>query len=426
MNVLCANYQTVRSFVDRFKKRCRETDQDDVGIICEYPSPDFSAMVDALVPNLQPSFQTEKLSEPVTGKICQSTTISAPNVAELLRLSSPSIFTRGAAAEVVNAGALAPNSFEIPITKLCPAPIGDLCVCIPFNSLLHGKTLELRPYKLVIHQVGEHPHAHRDSMRSELSFGTLVLILNSKYTGGELEITHNGQTEVVTGPYSWVAMYGDCLHKINPVTSGTRVSLIFDIVIDWKTPQQPLKFWYRDYYPHSTNEMQAAAAPVMNAQQKAALTKALTHEFATLTTLLIALDQLYDATAVLPAALQGSDLTLYNALQEDFELSVSYCAVHHMASFGNSPHGNSLGAKVSAELLTTFEKGDLDVYGPMPAKPIGQVGKIKASKRRPVRPDWARTKLVLPRPPRLHHVVDYVGAPAEESYVVSCLQVRAK
>ena len=90
--------------------------------------------------------------------------------------------------------------------------------------------------KLVRMQSGkpdaDHPSvaAHRDTVRGDGHIGTLVLILNSEYTGGELEITHSGQTEVVTGPYSWVAMYGDCLHKINPVTSGTRVSLIFDII----------------------------------------------------------------------------------------------------------------------------------------------------------------------------------------------------
>ena len=81
----------------------------------------------------------------------------------------------------------------------------------------------------MIYKEGGHFDAHRDTVRGDGHIGTLVVILNSEYIGGELEVTHGGRTEVVTGPYSWVAMYGDCLHKINPVTSGTRVSLIYDI-----------------------------------------------------------------------------------------------------------------------------------------------------------------------------------------------------
>lgn len=75
-------------------------------------------------------------------------------------------------------------------------------------------------------------------MRDEDHIGTLVVTLNSEYTGGELEVTHHGHTESVTGPYSWVALYGDCLHQIKPVTSGTRVSLIFDI---YTTPDAVLR-----------------------------------------------------------------------------------------------------------------------------------------------------------------------------------------
>jgi hypothetical protein len=50
---------------------------------------------------------------------------------------------------------------------------------------------------------------HCNTVHNCCHMGTVVVILNSKYTGGELEITHGGRTEVVTGPYNWVAMYGD-------------------------------------------------------------------------------------------------------------------------------------------------------------------------------------------------------------------------
>ena len=92
--------------------------------------------------------------------------------------------------------------------------------------------LTLHPKELVIHQEGyaeDQSQVIRSSRTTSGHIGTLAVILDSAYTGSELEVTHGDYTEVVTGPYSWVAMYGDCLHKINPVTSGTRATLVFDI-----------------------------------------------------------------------------------------------------------------------------------------------------------------------------------------------------
>ena len=91
--------------------------------------------------------------------------------------------------------------------------------------------LTLHPKCLVVQKEGfsQEQSSVLQSTNHTGLIGKLVVILNSEYTGGELEVTHNGHTEVVTGLYNWVAMYGDCLHKINPVTSGTRVSLICEI-----------------------------------------------------------------------------------------------------------------------------------------------------------------------------------------------------
>jgi hypothetical protein len=435
MNAFCANYQTVRGFVDRFKKRCKETDLDDVGIVCEFPSSNFSAMVDALGPTVQPFFQKGVLAATDSVQVCQSSTIVAPNVSELLHISAPSNFTRGTTAVTNHADITIVNSFEVATAKLSQNVFSQLSQKFPIQRVANGKALELRPYKLVVHQKGAHPDAHRDSLCGDGHIGTLVLILNSKYTGGELEITHNGQTEVVTGPYSWVAMYGDCLHKINPVTSGTRVSLIFDIVIDWNSTPKVETFWYKETAALPGNAVQAAAAPVMNAQQKAALTKALKHELSSLTSVLIALDQLYDATAALPAALQGGDQTLHALLAEDFELTLAHCAVHHTTCHvtANRHYGQQQqGPKISAELFTTFNKGPLDVYGPAAAQPNANFniyGLAAPSKRRPVRAEWARTKLVLPHAPGVHHVYDYASAASnssEEVYIFSVLQVCKK
>ena len=60
-------------------------------------------------------------------------------------------------------------------------------------------------------------------------------MLNSNYIGGELEITPPGQGRdddmvgSVAGPLQWVALYGDCLQRVKPVLSGTKVAMLFDI-----------------------------------------------------------------------------------------------------------------------------------------------------------------------------------------------------
>ena len=148
------------------------------------------------------------------------------NLDELIAAATQSPFGRGTETVIDTS---VRNSFEINASLLDARALNAISNEFKFNSLAPRLDLTLRPYKLVIYKEGGHFDAHRDTVRGEGHIGTLVVILNSDYTGGELEVTHGDCTEAVTGPYNWVAMYGDCLHKINPVTSGTRVSLIYDI-----------------------------------------------------------------------------------------------------------------------------------------------------------------------------------------------------
>lgn len=67
---------------------------------------------------------------------------------------------------------------------------------------------------------------------SDNSIGTVEVILNSAFTGGELQVVHDGQeSKQIVKPYDWVSVHTDVSCFINPVTSGTRVSLTYDITI---------------------------------------------------------------------------------------------------------------------------------------------------------------------------------------------------
>lgn len=69
-------------------------------------------------------------------------------------------------------------------------------------------------------------------------FGTLVLMLPSRFEGGELLVQHRANVD----PYAWnpastspfdvkyAAFYSDCTHEVKPVTSGHRLCLTYNLV----------------------------------------------------------------------------------------------------------------------------------------------------------------------------------------------------
>lgn len=103
---------------------------------------------------------------------------------------------------------------------------------------LAGETdkVEAHLYKLLIYETGGHFSPHRDSEKDDGMFGTLVLLLPSEYSGGQLCIEHNGKSLVVDWAkdmhwrsFAYAAFYADCRHEIKPVTSGYRVALTFNL-----------------------------------------------------------------------------------------------------------------------------------------------------------------------------------------------------
>lgn len=67
-------------------------------------------------------------------------------------------------------------------------------------------------------------------------FGTLAVCLPCKHTGGDVELSFQGQQRTLTtGPTSawtttFLAWYSDVLHEVKPVSSGYRVVLTFNLV----------------------------------------------------------------------------------------------------------------------------------------------------------------------------------------------------
>lgn len=92
-------------------------------------------------------------------------------------------------------------------------------------------------YKLLIYEEGGFFLAHKDSEKEKGMFGTLIIGLPSKHTGGELCVRFDGREEIVdfSEPSSqykipYAAFYADCEHEIKPITSGYRVCLVYNLV----------------------------------------------------------------------------------------------------------------------------------------------------------------------------------------------------
>jgi hypothetical protein len=410
-------YHTIRYFVDRLKER--ESDRTGSGIECEYLTNDHAPtdLVFLLGDIKSPFCVQNKLTfgwncAEQTAELFKSSTLGALNIPELLAECEQSAFGRGT--ETVFDPAVR-NSFEIPASKLNLSTLKSLagemrgrCYWMAANM-----DLKLRPYKLVIYQEGGHFDAHRDPLRGDGHIGTAVLVLNSEYTGGELEITHNGHTEVVTGSYSWVAMYGDCLHKINPVTSGTRVSLIFDL---YATPSEveDCEFW-------GSGVTSGSVVNVLGCTEtnRAAILSGVEKELAEYDVLIICLAHKYPLSQATPDFLKGSDLSLYELLKDTYDAQVVACAVN--TTYYEDCRDER---EVVASLFSSFDsppakakKSDSD---PQPA-----VKKAKAE----------RSKFLIPAPLNADSVLDYspyiehTGNEAQAGtavYLVSGLQLRKR
>lgn len=91
-------------------------------------------------------------------------------------------------------------------------------------------------YKLLVYGEGDFFVSHRDTEKSAGMFATLVIVLPSNYAGGELVVRHYGREirlDMRRGDPSeaaFAAFYADCLHEVLPITSGCRLTLIYNLL----------------------------------------------------------------------------------------------------------------------------------------------------------------------------------------------------
>ena len=90
-------------------------------------------------------------------------------------------------------------------------------------------------YKLLVYDEGSFFVSHRDTEKTPGMFATLVLALPSHAAGGELLVRHKGREARLAlkcddpSEIAFAAFYADCVHEVLPVTSGCRLTLIYNL-----------------------------------------------------------------------------------------------------------------------------------------------------------------------------------------------------
>jgi len=91
-------------------------------------------------------------------------------------------------------------------------------------------------HKLLVYEPGSFFVGHRDTEKAPGMFATLVVVLPSTFTGGELLVRHRGREARLSlrcdepAEAAFAAFYADCVHEVLPVTEGCRLTLAYNLL----------------------------------------------------------------------------------------------------------------------------------------------------------------------------------------------------
>ncbi len=97
-----------------------------------------------------------------------------------------------------------------------------------------GARLTAELHSLLVYGKGQFFLPHQDSEKHEEMVATLVVMLPSVHTGGELIVDDAGSEQAYGGSRNdlvLVAFYADRRHEVRPVRSGYRVALTFNLLL---------------------------------------------------------------------------------------------------------------------------------------------------------------------------------------------------
>ncbi|MFN0029783.1 MAG: 2OG-Fe(II) oxygenase, partial [Acidimicrobiales bacterium] len=95
-------------------------------------------------------------------------------------------------------------------------------------------TLTAELHSMLVYEPGQFFAPHQDSEKNDEMIGSLIVLLPSNCTGGDLVISHRNQSVRYGGTSSsltLVAFYADTRHEVLPVERGYRVVLTYNLLL---------------------------------------------------------------------------------------------------------------------------------------------------------------------------------------------------
>lgn len=91
--------------------------------------------------------------------------------------------------------------------------------------------IDFEKHSLNLYTTNSHFHEHIDESNCKNYIGTLVLLLPTKFTGGELLINKElcKWKKLYNTNISWVFINKHTLHSVNKITSGFRITILYDV-----------------------------------------------------------------------------------------------------------------------------------------------------------------------------------------------------
>ncbi|KAF4985664.1 hypothetical protein FGRMN_11132 [Fusarium graminum] len=138
---------------------------------------------------------------------------------------------------VRNTWELNPSQFNIespPWTWLIRQLCDNVATSLGINTRVYAHI-----YKMLVYEKGAMFKAHTDTEKIPGMFGTLVVSLPSVHDGGGVILKHCGETFIYSSSFwdmSCASWYSDVSHEVQPVTSGYRWILAFNLALDQSLP----------------------------------------------------------------------------------------------------------------------------------------------------------------------------------------------
>lgn len=98
--------------------------------------------------------------------------------------------------------------------------------------------LKAELHSVLVYAGGQFFVPHQDSEKADDMVGSLVVTLPSTFRGGSLVVEHGGKTATYRASKSaltLVAFYADCRHEVRPVSSGHRIVLTYNLLLEGET-----------------------------------------------------------------------------------------------------------------------------------------------------------------------------------------------